>query len=225
MKKYYEAYEQRYKTIHEKGFGWFADMPTPIVRDVIDRYKINKSVKMLEIGCGEGRDAIPLLRQGFDLYATDVSDEAISYCRKLVPEYSECFGVLDCLNCTDKERYGFIYAVAVVHMLLLDCDRAGFYRFIKEHLTDDGVALICSMGDGISEKQTDIKDAFTLQERDHPTGKIKVAGTSFRMVSDSDFEKEITDNGLKIIEKGLTDGKPDYFKLMYAVAGKSDLLK
>lgn len=217
MKKYYEAYEQRYKTIHEKGFGWFADTPTPIVFDVINRYDLPKNVKMLEIGCGEGRDAIPLLKRGYGLYATDISAEAVSYCKKLAPEYEKNFAVLDCLNSTNTDRYGFIYAVAVVHMLLLDCDRAGFYRFIKDHLTDDGIALICSMGDGVTEKTTDINDAFKLQERDHPSGKIKVAGTSFRMVSNINFEKEITENGLNIIEKGVTEGAPDYFRLMYAV--------
>ena len=217
MKKYYEAYEQRYKTIHEKGFGWFADTPTPIVFDVINRYDLPKNVKMPEIGCGEGRDAIPLLKRGYGLYATDISAEAVSYCKKLAPEYEKNFAVLDCLNCAESAKYGFIYAVAVVHMLLLDCDRAGFYRFIKDHLTDDGIALICSMGDGVTEKTTDINDAFKLQERDHPSGKIKVAGTSFRMVSEPNFEKEITDGGLHVIEKGVTDGAPDYFRLMYAV--------
>ena len=217
MKKYYETYDDRYKTIHEKGFGWFAGTPTPIVGEVINRFVFDKSVKMLEIGCGEGRDAIPLLKQGYGLYATDVSAEAVSYCKKLAPEFSDNFAVLDCLNSTDTDRYGFIYAVAVVHMLLTDSDRAGFYRFIKEHLTDNGIALLCSMGDGVSEKTTDINDAFKLQERDHPSGKIKVAGTSFRMVSEPNFEKEITDGGLHVIEKGITDGAPDYFKLMYAV--------
>ena len=217
MKKYYEAYEQRYKTIHEKGCGWFGDAPTPIVSDVINRYGLHKNVKMLEIGCGEGRDAIPLLRQGYDLFATDISPEAISYCKNLAPEYVKNFGVLDCLNCKENKRYGFIYAVAVVHMLVLDADRNRFYRFIKEHLTDDGIARICSMGDGVTEKKTDVSEAFTLQEREHPKGKIKVAATSFRMISNSNFEKEITDSGLHVIEKGITDGAPDYFSLMYAV--------
>ena len=101
MKKYYEAYEQRYKTIHEKGFGWFADTPTQIVFDVINRYDLPKDVKMLEIGCGEGRDAIPLLKRGYGLYATDISTEAVSYCKKLAPEYEKNFAVLDCLNCAD----------------------------------------------------------------------------------------------------------------------------
>ena len=102
-------------------------------------------------------------------------------------------------------------------MLLLDEDRNAFYRFIKEHLLDIGIALICTMGDGKSETMTDINDAFVLQERNHPSGKIAVAGTSFRMVSFSTFEEELKNSGLEIIEKGITSSYPDFNELMYAV--------
>lgn len=217
MKKYYEAYDERYKTIHEKGYGWFSDERTPIVEETAAKYVPSKCVPVLEIGCGEGRDAIPLLRLGYDVTATDVSAEAIEYCKNRYPEYAECFRTLDCLGGTDPKRYGFIYSVAVVHMLLTDEDRAGFYRFIKEHLSPGGAALICSMGDGTSEKSTDAADAFTMFERDHPSGKIKVAGTSLRTVSFESFEKEITENGLTTVEKGMTNGAPDFPFLMYAI--------
>lgn len=217
MKKYYEAYDERYKAVHQKGYGWFGGTPTPIVREIIDKYAIDKNVPMLEIGCGEGRDAVPLLKDGYALLATDVSAEAVAYCRNTAPAFADRFEVLDCLNSKNSKRYGFIFAVAVIHMLLPDEDRNGFYRFIKEHLTDGGIALICSQGDGVTEKMTDINDAFVLQKREHPSGGIEVAGTTFRMISFANFEKEITYNGLRIIEKGFTDGAPEYFNLMYAV--------
>ena len=38
MKKYYEAYDERYKTIHEKGYGWFSGERTPIVAEVAAKY-------------------------------------------------------------------------------------------------------------------------------------------------------------------------------------------
>ena len=74
--KYYEAYDQRYKAIHAKGLRWAGDRPTPIVADVAARY-CPEDAKLLEIGCGEGRDAMALLGQGYDLLATDASPEAI----------------------------------------------------------------------------------------------------------------------------------------------------
>ena len=40
-------------------------------------------------------------------------------------------------------------------MLVLDADRNSFYRFIYEHLVENGIALICTMGDGEFEMQSD----------------------------------------------------------------------
>ena len=102
-------------------------------------------------------------------------------------------------------------------MLVLDEDRDGFYQFIRNHLTTDGIALICTMGDGEIERQSDISTAFTLQERNHESGKMMVAGTSCRMVSWDTFESELARNGLTLIEKGITSALPNFNNLMYAV--------
>ena len=102
-------------------------------------------------------------------------------------------------------------------MLVLDEDRDGFYRFIGSHLTAEGKALICTMGDGEFEMQSDISTDFTLQEITHGSGKMMVAGTSCRMVSWNTLENELARNGLTIIEKGITSSLPDFNCLMYAV--------
>ena len=216
-RKYYAAYEERYKTAHSKGVSWSSDVNTPIVMDVIDKYKINPQHPMLEIGCGEGRDSKTVLEHGFSLMATDISQEAIAYCRQQMPQFENHFSVLDCLSSQLEEKFDFIFAVAVVHMLVLDGDRDGFYQFIRSHLTSEGVALICTMGDGEFEMQSDISNAFTLQEREHDSGKMMVAGTSCRMVSWNTFEKELKRNSLTIIEKGITSSLPDFNSLMYVV--------
>lgn len=222
MKKYYEAYDERYKTIHDAGCSWAGDEPTPIVLQSIKKYGVGKNVPILEIGCGEGRDAIPLMKIGYDLTASDVSAEAVSYCKKKAPEFADRFKVSDCLKNKSNNVYGFIYSVAVIHMLLPDGDRDAFYRFIKDHLTDEGAALICSMGDGVSEFMTDINEAFEMRKREHPSGEVTVAATSLRMIPFETFEKEIERNGLRIIEKGLTESPPEFDKLMYAVVRKED---
>ena len=221
MKKYYEAYEDRYKTAHEKGVSWSSNKCTPIVLETIRKYVPDPETPMLEIGCGEGRDAKAVLEKGYRLLATDISPEAIAYCKDNIPARSGGFAVLDCVRDVHPELYGFIYAVAVIHMLVPDEDRNAFYTFVRDHLTDKGLALICTMGDGEAELQTDISTAFQLQEREHETGKILVAGTSCRMVSFETFEKEIASNGLAIIEKGITESLPDFNSLMYAVVKKA----
>ena len=64
-REYYKAYEDRYKTIHQKGASWFSNTPTPIVMELLEKYGISLSSPILEIGCGEGRDAKALLEKGY----------------------------------------------------------------------------------------------------------------------------------------------------------------
>lgn len=218
-RSYYEAYDDRYKQVHSEDIQWFSKEPSPIVSEVIGESSLTKTAKLLEIGCGEGRDAGYLLTKGYDVLATDVSEEAVAYCRKRYPEYEKQFSVLDCVTEKLSERFDFIYAVAVVHMLVLDEDRDGFYRFVREHLKPEGIALIGTMGDGSIERQSDIATAFDLQERTHEeTGRtLKIAGTSCRMVNFATFEDELTKNGLTILKQGVTAVEPDFPCMMYAV--------
>lgn len=41
MRKYYEAYEERYKTAHGRGMSWSSDKRTPVVLDMIKKYRIS----------------------------------------------------------------------------------------------------------------------------------------------------------------------------------------
>ena len=215
--KYYEAYDNRYKTIHNKGYSWSSDKPTPIVLDVINRYQISKQDKILEIGCGEGRDARLLLDNKYNLLATDISKEAIRYCQNVMKEYKDSFMHLDCLNDNHEEKYKFIYAIALLHMLVLDDDRKRFYEFIYNHLDKEGIALICSMGDGETIYQSDVNQAFDIVKREHPSGDVMVTSTSCRMVNFNTFVKEIEESNFEILEKGITSSLPDFNNLMYAV--------
>ena len=51
MRPYYEAYEERYRAIHEKGLRWAGERPTPIVAETAARY-CPPGAAILEIGCG-----------------------------------------------------------------------------------------------------------------------------------------------------------------------------
>ena len=223
MRKYYEAYDDRYRQVHEKKLQWASDAPSAIVLDVIKRYGIGKESAILELGCGEGRDACELLRQGYALTATDISPEAVHYCRDRWPRFEDKFQILDCVGGNLEEKFDFIYAVAVIHMLVEDGDRAAFFAFIRDHLKEKGTALICTMGDGEMTVKSDISTAFDLQERTHGASgeKIRLAGTSCRMVTWDAFQKEIREEGLKVLEKGLTEVLPDFNIMMYAVVEKS----
>jgi len=223
-RKYYEAYDDRYKQVYGKSLRWFSGANSKIVAEVIEKYGITKTMKLLEIGCGEGRDAFYLLKNGYDLLATDISPAAIAYCTSNCPEKPEAFQVLNCLSDRVEEEFDFIYAIAVLHMLVPDEDRAQFYRFIYDQLSDSGIALICTMGDGKEEWSSDISTAFDLQKRTHEfTGEaLCIAGTSCRKVSFQTFFEEILSSNLEIAESGLTSIDPDFPAIMFAVVKRKE---
>ena len=223
-RKYYEAYDDRYRQIHGQKLQWFYDAPTPIVTQILREFGIRRDQTILELGCGEGRDAYPLLKQGYSLLATDISPAAIHYAQKKWPEFAECFAVLDCVTGKMQKKFDFIFAVAVVHMLVDDADRDGFYAFIREHLKPGGIGLICTMGDGETERRTDIRTAFQLQTRTHEqSGKeVQIASTSCRMVSFETLHAELTRNGLEIIKDGITAAPPDFPMLMFSIVKGKD---
>ncbi len=217
MRKYYEAYDERYKAVHKKNLRCLGYESSRIVTEIIQKYGISKENTLLEIGCGEGRDSIVLLENCYNLLATDVSPEAVSYCKAQYKGYGDRFSVLDAVKGKLDEKFDYIYSVAVIHMLVEDKDRKAFYSFIKEHLTENGIALICTMGDGKMERKTDISIAFDLGERVCEGEKVLVAETSCRIVTNQTFEKELKDADLEIIEQGFTSIENHFPVMMYAV--------
>lgn len=222
QRKYYEAYNDRYRQIHQQRLQWSSEVPSGIVIETLQSFSVAPSGALLEIGCGEGRDASLLLERGYNLLATDVSPEAIAYCQAKFPRFADRFQVLDCVGGKLDRQFDFIYAVAVIHMLVLDEDRNAFYRFIREHLRPDGIALICTMGDGTEERQTDICRAFDITNRVHEqTGTpVQIASTSCRMVTFPTFDTELERNGLIVLRQGITAVEPDFPQMMYAIVKK-----
>lgn len=217
-KRYYEAYDLRYRQVHEAGLTWFGTQPAQIVTRTLAKHGIRPESPMLEIGCGEGQDAAALLAEGCNLLATDVSAEAIRFCRETYPGWAEHFVVLDCLKDDLPGRFDFIYAVAVLHMLVPDEDRQGLLRFIRNHLTVEGIGLVVVMGDGEMQRATDVNAAFDVQERVHEASgrTLVLASTSCRIVSRAEFWEELIRAGLEIVEMGDTSWDDAPFA-MYAV--------
>lgn len=220
MPKYYEAYEKRYRQVHEKSLSWASDKNSPIVWDTLKKYIKADNPKILDIGCGEGRDCLFLMKQGYDVQAIDISEEAIRYCRQRAGKENESrFHALDVCEENPEESFDFIYSVATLHMLVLQQDRERYLSFIKNHLSEGGYALILSMGDGVMESESNIDEAFEDKTRIHQeTGmELSVASTSCKMVSFDTFREELHRAGFSVAEDGLTEAPPDFPIIMYAV--------
>ncbi len=219
LMNYYEAYDQRYKILHQNNKQCFSNTPTPILLDILQHYHISKQSHILELGCGEGRDAFYLLKNNYNLLATDISKEAIHFCQN--KGYSDSFKQLNCLNESLPIQFDFIYAIALLHMFVRQEDRNQFYQFISHHLKDTGYALICSMGDGIKEYESNINQAFQMVKKDYEGETMIVPHTSCKIVSIETLRQELVPY-FDIIKIATSSIPNEFSHILYAVIKRKE---
>lgn len=220
---YYKAYDKRYRQTYENNSLWEISERTKEVIDTLKKYKITKKSNILELGCGEGRDAIYLLDNGYNVLGVDYSFTVIDKCNELTNyKYVNNFKQLDLIENLLNEKFDFIYSAAVIHMFVLDEHRNKFYNFIYDHLKDNGIALIISMGDGVLEINSDLEKAFddTKRVNINTNKEIMVASTSCRVKKIDEMKKEIQLNNLKILEEKIIDDVPSFNKCMLFIVKK-----
>ena len=221
---YYKAYEDRYKKVHEQGKLWEYDIPSSVVLDFLISNNVKKEGKILDLGCGEGRDAIYLLNRGYNVTAIDYSISAINKCNQLSNnKYKDCFKSFDIFQDILDDTFDYIYSISVLHMFVLTEHRNSYLNFIYNHLNKNGKALITVLGDGTLEKKSNIDDAFLLNERtiQETNEKIYVTSTSCCIVNWSTLENEVKRNSLKIDRKWISNEIPGFNESMCIVVRKN----
>lgn len=225
MKKYYEAYDLRYKRIHQDGLLWFKNAPTPELLDWISVQNVPLEETILEIGCGEGRDALYLASNGYKVAGTDVSEEAINICKIKSDENQlkidwirEDF--IEMPN-TDLPSYNWIYSIGTLHMLIDEEDRRQFLANVYSRLNINGKLLLVSKGDGITSFKTKKEEAFDLVDRFHylDDKKYSLEATSFCRKTWEGHLKELEAAGFKI-EKYFNSSNEFYDDCMIVYALK-----
>ncbi len=183
------------------------------VIDTINEYNITKDDKILDLGCGEGRDAIYLLDNGYNVLAVDYSTSAIQKCNKLTEnKYKNNFKQFDLITDNIDEKFDFIYSIAVIHMFVNEKHRQKFYQFIYNHLKENGKALVIAMGDGKKEYSSDVNNAFLNSERININNnkKVLVANTSCKIKNMAGMIKEIKKGNLRIIKNEIINDLPGF---------------
>jgi len=64
----------------ENYFGTGQTILANLAKELIDKYSLQR---ILELGCGQGRDSIFFAENGYDITATDISENAIKFVKKI----------------------------------------------------------------------------------------------------------------------------------------------
>ncbi len=135
-----ELHRTQYCELYRGDEYYWGTEPTPFCYRILEKYPSNRYLHLLEIGCGEGRDAIFFARNGYDVTAYDIAEEGIRKVERLVTRYHVPVNAF-CANMLDfhpKEYYDIVYASRALHYVPPQ-RRESFFNEYKEHTNPGGI--------------------------------------------------------------------------------------
>lgn len=135
-------WEAEYLNLDKSTFG----KPSREVVDIVPFLKEN--AKILDVGCGDGRNSIYFAEMGFDVDAFDISENAIRKINYLKQKYNININAVQC------DAFGFEfthkYDLVIVHGVLQFVERekqADMIQLLKKWTAKDGYHIIALFTD------------------------------------------------------------------------------
>jgi tellurite methyltransferase len=112
----YHDYENVYSDTDEYYWGV---MPSQMCLQVISLIPPDRHLKLLDIGCGEGKDAVFFARCGYDVSAFDVSATGIEKVKRLAAKANVPVNAFtaDIWNYRLDRNYDILYSSGVLHYI------------------------------------------------------------------------------------------------------------
>lgn len=129
-------YEEEYRT---QEYYWGTE-PNKVCYQVLQLMPPNQHVKLLDIGCGEGKDAVFFARNGYDVTALDVSDAGIEKTKRLAEKIGVHVNVFkaDILDYRLDTHFDIIFSSGVLHYIKPEFRKEIFDNY-KQYTTQNGL--------------------------------------------------------------------------------------
>ncbi len=131
-------YEEEYKT---QEYYWGTE-PNNACYQVLQLMPPTKHLKLLDIGCGEGKDAVFFARNGYDVSAFDVTDAGIEKTRSLAERTGVHINVFkaDILEYRLDTYYDIIFSSGVLHYIKPEYRKEIFDNY-KQFTNENGIHI------------------------------------------------------------------------------------
>lgn len=129
-------YDNRY---HAEGYYWGLT-PNRICYDIMKLLPPVKPYRVLDIGCGEGKDAVFFSKCGYAVTAFDISKQGIEKAKKLADhnQTEVTFFKADLFDYRPDTEYDIIFSSGVLHFLPPSL-REEFCNSLKAHTSEIGL--------------------------------------------------------------------------------------
>lgn len=135
-----ELRRTQYCELYKSDEYYWGIEPTPFCYRIIEKYPPNRHLRLLEIGCGEGRDAVFFARSGYDVSAYDIAEDGIRKAVRLASRFQVSVKAFcaDMLDFHPKESYDIVYASRALHYIPRQ-NWNDFFTEYKAHTNPGGI--------------------------------------------------------------------------------------
>jgi SAM-dependent methyltransferase len=165
--------------------------------DQILKGRFTKEMKILDAGCGEGRNAAYLIRQGYPIFGIDPNEVAIQYCRYLAKSLNPDFDI-------HRFQYGKLEdipfhsgafdAVICSAVLHFASDEDNFWQMISE------INRVLKSGGIFWFRMTTGYGGILEESQDLKNGKFLLPDGSERFLLREEQVDKLRDLGLRFLE-------------------------
>lgn len=159
--------------------------------DQIQKGRVTKATKILDAGCGKGRNSYFLLDQGFDVWGCDPLSESIEELHNLYPSQVDRYTVSSIEEYPNNQKFDFIICNAVLHFAQSHEHFQLMMKSMSDMLSETGVLFIRMTSDFA------IHPSFG----DGESGRVQLPdGTTRYLLNRTQLTLAISQNQLKFVE-------------------------
>jgi tellurite methyltransferase len=131
-------YDERYQG---QDFYW-GKTPSKMCDLIIEimRPRLNCGLKLIDLGCGEGRNAVYFAQNGFNVVGVDISRPGLKKMRKYASEVEVGIEAVkaNIAGFQFADAYDVIFSTGTSHYLPVE-KRNGLFQYYKEHTAPNGI--------------------------------------------------------------------------------------
>lgn len=129
-------YDEKYV---QESYYWGVT-PSAICFEILKKIPFDRHIKLLDIGCGEGRNAVFFARNGYDVTAFDSSAQGVEKTKLLAKKASVKINVFqaDVNEFKLSEEFDVLFSTGVLHYISADI-RASIFENYKDFTNTGGL--------------------------------------------------------------------------------------